>query len=116
MKFKNKKIRRGGKSRNNFVYHNNFSDLKIYHCNLRGFDSKRASLETIISSLKPNIVSLNETHYQGSKKINLRGYETFSRNRITKGGGGIATAVCNAEAEHALKVSEGNDDNEFMIT
>ena len=59
VKTKKIKVCRGGKSRNKFVKKNDNSGLKIYHSNLRGFDSKCISLESIISSLKPNIVTLN---------------------------------------------------------
>ena len=112
----NVKIRRGGRRRNKAVKSLLNSDLNIYHCNLRGLDFKRASLQSIISSLNPNVVTLNETQYHGNKKIQLVGYESYCRNRTNKGGGGIATAVNEAEAVYALKVHEGVGDDEIVIT
>ena len=61
-------------------------------------------------------MTLNETQYHGDKKIQLVGYESYCRNRTNKGGGGIATAVNEAEAVYALKVHEGVGDDEIVIT
>ena len=58
---------------------NNLS-LKILHTNIRGYNSKRISLETIVNSKEVDIVTINETHLKGKKKAELSGFEPFCRN------------------------------------
>ena len=110
-----KKVKRGGRGnkKNKFV---NSDKWSIYLSNIRGYDSKRLSLQNIIGCVKPSLVVLNETHYQHGKKLKLQGYNCFNRNRRQKCKGGIATAVVNTDAMHTLKVKEGDNDDEFLIT
>ena len=115
---KKPRIRRGGKGR----FRNNLDDFKlcdqwqIYHCNIRGFDSKSSSLKSILETVQPNVVTLNETHYMNNKKLNIEGYVTFNRNRKNVNGGGIATCIKIKDAVDALKVFEGSNDDEMLIT
>ena len=112
------RIRRGGigRNRNNKNSLNLLDKWSIYHSNIRGFDSKRISLETILETVRPNIVTLNETHFMNKKKLNLEGYVTFQRNRSNVKGGGVATAICQNESNRVMKVKEGVDKDEFVIT
>ena len=50
------------------------------------------------------------------KKFSLPGYSTYNKNRINKAMGGVATAIREDTAGFALKIAEGNEDNEFIIT
>ena len=109
------KIRRGRRRQKN-VKRLYSSDLNILHCNIRGYDSKQVSLQSILSASKPNLVILNETHYQGNKEIKIKGYDTFCKNRQSSAGGGIATAVLKKDFKHALKIGEGTGSDEFLIT
>ena len=59
---------------------------------------------------------MKDTQIVGRMKIVLDGYITWTRNRSEKGGGGIATAVCQKHQESAVGISEGEDNNEFLIT
>ena len=70
----------------------------------------------IVSRLRPNIITLNETHFTKKKKLKLQGYESFTKSRIDTGGGGVATACINGDADFALKISEGEGNDEFIIT
>lgn len=52
----------------------------------------------IIHSLKPGIISINETHLVGEDSIDLEGYVWFGNNRVKhtrapKGSGGVGFCV-----------------------
>ena len=84
--------------------------------NLRGFKSKQKLLENILSTVRPQLLLLNETQLAGKMKVSVDGYTVWNRNRTDKGGGGIATAVCDQYKEHAVGVGEGEEEDEFLIT
>ena len=46
----------------------------------------------------------------------MPGYQSYSRNRKGKAKGGIATCILNNESKHSLKVAEGENNNEYIIT
>ena len=97
------------------VSKNNLS-LKILHTNIRGYNSKRISLETIVKTNDIDIVTINETHLKGKKKAEIPGFESFSRNRTHASYGGIATCVKNTHAKDTLLMYKGSEDNEIVIT
>ena len=117
---KKKKItRRGGRRRNNRNRCNNFkkSDVwRIYHNNIRGYDSKQTSLKSILSTIRPNVITLNETLYRGNRKLIIDGFQTYQRNRSDNSGGGIATAIVTNEFKSTMKVKEGEENDEYVIT
>ena len=88
----------------------------IYQSNIRGYESKASSFHTIIGNILPSVIVLNETHLKHAKNIKISGYNSYNRNRQNKFMGGIATAIKNADAIHALKVKEGESDNEYLVT
>ena len=55
--------------------------LTIFHSNIRGFKSKRDSLEKILETVKPDIVNLNETNVKGRNRVLHKGFHSFCRNR-----------------------------------
>ena len=59
---------------------------------------------------------LNETHLHGRRKVDIPGYVTYTRNRIDKASGGISTSVIDKDSAKCVRVDEGNDDNEFILT
>ena len=69
-----------------------------------------------VNQVKPNIVSMNETHMTGNKKPELYGYFSYARNRPDKSMSGVATCVSYKELGNtiSMKYSEGNQ--EFIIT
>ena len=88
----------------------------IFHVNIRNLDARRASLESILNKHKFSTVILNETHFQGGRKVKLPNYLTYTRNRIGKACGGISTSVINSESSNCVKVDKGKDQNEFILT
>ena len=92
------------------------SEFTIMLSNLRGFKSKKKSLETILDNVTPSMLLTNETQMVGRMKMSLPNYTTWVRNRSDKGGGGIATSVRQSYKDSAVGVSEGEDDDEFLIT
>ena len=90
----------------------------IYQLNIRGLNSKKSSLESILSSLNPspNLLVISESHMKFETKANIPGYSSYSRNRKDKSQGGIVTSVRDDESIDCLKVTEGQDCNEFIIT
>ena len=115
---KKQRIRRGGKGRfrNDVTNFKTCDQWKIYHCNIRGFDSKSSSLKPILETVRPNVVTLNETLYMNNKKLNIEGYVTFNRNRKNTNGGGVATSVSQEDSKHTLKVKDGPNNDEYVIT
>ena len=111
-----KKIRRGGRGKNRLCRFSDADKLSIYLSNIRGYVSKCVSFQNIISSVKPSVAVLNETHFKFGKKIKIQGYNSLSRNGQNKCMGGISTSIKNQDAMHTLKVKEGSDDYEFLIT
>ena len=86
----------------------------IMHTNIRGYDSKVLSLQTMVD--RADIVKINETFLKNYRKLKLPGFTCFNMNRKNVHGGGIATCVRNKDAIHTLKVIEGLDDDEFLVT
>ena len=84
--------------------------------NIRGLDSKIVSLKSVLSVVSPDIVTLNETHYIDKKRINIEGYLAYQRNRKARAGGGIATLVSDNIAVDSIKVKEGLDEDEYLVT
>ena len=90
--------------------------VKILLTNMRGFKSKKESLERILSEVKPSVVVINETLMKGNAKIDLPPYSVWSKNRGEKGGGGIATAVAPKYKDTTVGAGEGEDEDEYIIT
>ena len=88
----------------------------IYHCNVRGFESKKDSITGIINQVKPNILTLNETHMNGNKKPELYGYFSYARNRPDKSMGGVATCVSNKELGNTISMKYGEGNHEYIVT
>ena len=89
----------------------------LFHLNIRGFHSKQKSFDNIVSQLRPNAITLNETCLKNRQKIFLSDYKSFSGNRCDgKTMGGISTSVKDDEAQYVVKTVEGLNQDEFMIT
>ena len=91
-----------------------YEKLNIMHTNIKCFNSKVFTLKNMLKDI--DILTVNETKVAGKKRVSLPGYKTFLRNRICNAGGGIATFVSDKICKSALKVSEGTQNNEFIIT
>ena len=113
---------RRGKRNSDLSYNNRSNTINSYgswilfHSNIRGFNSKKTSLNNIISVINPNVITLNEVGLRGKKKCSITGYNTYTRNRKQHSMGGIATGVRKDESKFCLKIDEGENNDEFMIT
>ena len=104
---KKKKIRRG-KRRNCTKFNNLDNKWTLYHLNIRGFNSKQKSLDTIMNQLRPNVITLNETGLKNRQKINLSNYKSFNRNRCDgQIMGGVSTSIRNDEKQYAVRTRDG---------
>ena len=57
--------------------------------------------------MKPNVVTINEVGLRKDKKLSLKGYNCYTRNRKTlENMGGVATAVIDDEKHTTLKIIE----------
>ena len=64
----------------------------------------------------PNIITLNEINLRKNKKLDIEGYKCFNKNRVNGNMGGVATLVAEKDYEEALKMSEGLEGNEYIVT
>ena len=63
------------------------------------------------------MVTINDVGLRKDKKVSLNGYNCYTRNRKTdQNMGGVATAVVDAEKSSTLKIVEGENKDEFIIT
>ena len=75
------------------------------------------SLNAIFDNKKPNVATINETNLKGKKVITMPGYKSVCRNRAdNKHMGGVATLVKKSEIEDFIKVGEGADLDEYLVT
>jgi len=102
------------------ISHSDGKSWNILHMNICGFNSKRLSFESILKSFQPsdvpNVILLSETHLQSNAKVNLPGYMCFTRNRVDKAKGGLASCIKSDDSDSCLKRSEGKSNNEYIIT
>ena len=114
---KKKKTRRGGRGKSKKKPIFELCDSwKIFQSNIRGFDFKVVSLKSILNNIQPNVAVLNEINMKGNRKLKMEGFTSYNRNRQFANMGGVATCIDNKEASNVLKVAEGADDDEYVIT
>ena len=104
--------RRGGRSKRKSK---DKVDLKILHSNCDGYTSKKESIEDIIKERETDVLLLNETALKGKRKIRMRNYFSFCKNRV-KAKGGVATVVSNYLRPYTVRVCEGKEQDEYIIT
>ena len=73
-------------------------------------------MKAIADSLKPSVITLNEHLMINQKGPTIQGYKCINSKRKTSQGGGIATLVQSGDSAHTLKVFEGENDLELLIT
>ena len=110
---KRKRRRRGGVHRKPVS-----KDFIVYLVNIRGANSKKVSLQSIIDDphVNPDVINLVETNLKKSSKLDIEGYKCFNKNRQNKNMGGVATLVRESDLKDTLKVSEGTGNNEYLVT
>ena len=88
--------------------------LRVLNSNCRGWWSKHETVEAILNNNEINVACLTETHTQGSRFPQVKGYRTFFRNRKVRQKGGIALLIKDEDARYATKLCEGRDENEYL--
>ena len=76
---------------------------------------KKESINDIAKAEKPDVMTLNDTNLKGKLKVKVPGYFSFNKNR-EKFKGGVSTVIANHLKHSALKVKEGEEDDEYIIT
>ena len=67
--------------------------------------------------MKPNVIMMNEIGLRKNKKVSLSGYTSYTRNRKTHEiMGGVATAVIEDEKASTIKIMEGENKDEFIVS
>ena len=70
----------------------------------------------ILENVNPDICNLNETNLRGNRKIKLKNYVSFCKNREVKLMGGVSTSFQNYLRQHAVKVSDNAEVDEYLVT
>ena len=94
----------------------NKKNTSILLVNMRGYKSKKESLNRIVSKIKPTVVAINETHLRGRMKVEMEEFVCWTRNREGQSGGGVATAVSKEYSDSTVGVGVGEGEEEFIIT
>ena len=81
---------------------------------LRDSKSKETLLRKIIRKLKPICTAMNETLLGGNMKVSIPTYTSWSKNRIEKGGSGIATSVAENYKDFAVGAGQGEGEEEYL--
>ena len=85
------------------------ASIKIIHSNCDGYSSKKESIEEIIKNKTPDVFLLNDTALNGNRKVRIKNYLSFCKNR-KKFKGGVATFVSEHLRSNVVKVAEGEDE------
>ena len=90
--------------------------MNILHSNCDGYISKKASIENIVKSKNADVLLLKETALKGKRNVKIKDFFfSFAKNR-EKIKGGVATVIANYLKPHTVKVTEGKEGDEYIIT
>ena len=89
--------------------------MKIIQSNCDGLRSKKESVKEILEVEAPDVLLLNDTALKGNRKVKIPKYFSFTKNR-EKAKGGVATVVKDNLKNNTIKVDEGRDGDEYIIT
>ena len=78
----------------------------MFQINMRGYSCRSVSLSSIFAALDINVGIICETFLRGKAQIEMENYVSFSKNRSTTNGGGIATLVNEKDHMNCLKLSD----------
>ena len=107
-----RKVRRGGGGAGAAT-----ASITILNQNVCGWNCKKASFPAIVDKLEPDICTWQETGLTGNNQMKLKGYHPSLRNRKNnKAMGGVCTAVRNNLKPHTVKIKEGADEDEYLVT
>ena len=94
------------------IKHKNFN---IICSNICGWTSKKHSFQNILLKQKADAAFVCETHFQGDQIPEAKGYVSYFRNRPKKSKGGICLLLKREYESFAIKMNQGDGDNEFLI-
>ena len=81
--------------------------------NCDGYTSKKECIEDIVSERHADILLLNAL--KGKRKVRMKNFFSFSKKRV-KAKGGVATVISNNLKANTVRVAEGREDDEYIIT
>ena len=93
--------------------------MTVMLTNCKGFTSKAASIKQILEDKAPDVLVINETLLTGQRRIKMKDYVSYCKNRDVKEGGkggGVATLVANHLRHNLTKVGEGREGDEYLVT
>ena len=94
----------------------NIRNLSYLVCNVRGFNSKKLSIEEILKSSDFDVVLMSETHLYKNKSPRIPGYSFIGRSREkVNSKGGVAVGIKKELEPYAVKVFEGTGCNETIL-
>ena len=109
---KKRGLRRDGRSK---IKSKDKVNIKIIQTNCDGYTSKKESIENIVNDRQTDVLILNDTALKGKRKVRMKDYFSFAKNRL-KAKGGVATVIANYLRPHTVKVGEGKEeDDEYII-
>ena len=92
-------------------------DIKLIHSNIDGYTSKKESINEITDKEKPDIITLNDTNLKGKLKVKVPNFFSYNKNRDkNKNKGGVSTVVANHLKHSTMKVTEGKEEDEYIVT
>lgn len=105
-----KKVRksRNKTRRSHKKYNNSTKELKIMYTNINGINSKKDSLQTIVTNLTPHIITITETKTNKAPKI--LGYTWKTQIKPNKAGG-VAIGVRDDIKENTEKIDMEKEEN-----
>lgn len=89
--------------------------LNFYANNVRGLQSKIATVKNILVEGEIDIAVICETHNKGVKNIKIDDYVCYYNNRTLREKGGTAIYVHEKWANNVMKLESGLDHNEYFI-
>ena len=90
-------------------------DIKIIHSNIDGYTSKKESINEIAEQEQPDVMTLNDTNLKGKLKVKVPNFFSYNKNR-DKNKGGVSTVVANHLKHSTMKVTEGKEEDEYIVT
>ena len=93
----------------------NTVDIKLIQTNMDGYTTKQESLREIAEQESPDIITINDTALKGKMKVKIPKYFSYSKNR-EKNKGGVATVIAEHLKSNTVKVGEGKEGDEYLIT
>ena len=90
------------------------NSLRFLLCNIRGFYSKKLTLEKIVNDLDSDVILITETHCANANLPVLPNFRSFVRNRETRAKGGIAILVRESRARDCLQMWSGQGEQETL--